>query len=260
MSAPSLVTVTAMSCDWPVDRTCLPPLPALPDPPTADEQAAYDRALLQRNNAEDIAVHVLWALSGRQFGLCEFTVRPCPTGQRWVDGGPWPLILTLDAGHWSNSPCGCLGSCSVAGPRVVHLPGPAASVVSVTVDGIILADSQYQLEGDALYRRGGSWPGQDLGRPLGEDGTWSVTYTRGIPVPPAVSMLTGLLALEFIGACDPDVDCRLPPTLVSTSQRGNTHVFDPARILAAGKTGLTEVDQWLAAVNPNRLMAAPSVL
>lgn len=67
-----------MSCDWPIDRSCLPPLPELSASPTPEEQTDYNLALLRRNNAEDIAVHVLWALSGRQFGACETTVRPWP--------------------------------------------------------------------------------------------------------------------------------------------------------------------------------------
>jgi hypothetical protein len=247
-----------MACDWAIDRTCLPPLPELPDTPTDEQQDAYDLALARRNAAEDMAVGVLWALSGRQFGACETTVRPCPSYSQGFGYGPF--LLTLDAGHWVNWPCGCVGSCTVSGPRVVHLPGPVGEIVAVTVEGIILAGTEYQLEGDALYRRGTSWPRQDLGRPLGDDGTWSVTYTRGVPVPAGVDKLTGQLALEFIAACDDETQCRLPRTLVATNQRGNSHVFDQSKILAAGKTGLPEVDLWLAAVNPHHLAEAPSVL
>lgn len=258
-----------VTCDWAIDRTCLPDLPVLPDTPTVEEQAAYDLALARRNAAEDLAVSVLWALSGRQFGACETTVRPCPLAPTWGAWGRYaydglyasPYILILDAGHWVNWPCGCGGQCTVSGPRVVHLPGPVGEIVSVTIDGVVLDDSGYQLEGDALYRKGGAhWPRQDLGRPLGEDGTWSVTYTRGIPVPAGVDRLVGLLAKEFISACGGGGTCRLPKSVVSTTSRGVTHVFDPSKILAAGKTGLAEIDQWLAAVNPHHLMAAPQVI
>lgn len=254
-----------MSCDWPIDRTCLPALPDLPDNPTTEQQEAYALALSRQNAAEDLAVGVLWALSGRQFGACETTARPCPNDWTTQWGmGPFlsPYVRLLDSGFWVDSPCGCgSGACVVSGPRVVHLPGPVAAIVSVTIAGVVLDASGYQLEGDALYRKGGaSWPRQDLGRPLGENGTWSVTYTRGLPVPPGVDRLAGILAKEFISACGGGGSCRLPKTVVSTTQRGVTHVFDPSKILAAGKTGLSEVDQWLAAVNPNHLLAAPSVL
>lgn len=248
-----------MSCQWPIDRSCLPPLPDLGPTPTPPEQAAYDLALLARNDAEDIAVHVLWALSGRQFGACDTTVRPCPS---YAQGfGYTSIVLTLEEGRWVNWPCGCIGGCSVTGPRVVHLPGPVTAIVDVKVDGAALATSEYQLEGNALYRTGGAaWPRQDLGSPLGESGTWSVTYTRGIPVPPGVDKLTGQLAREFIAACDDDDSCRLPRTVVATTRRGVSHQFDPTKILAAGKTGLTEVDLWLSAVNPHQLQQAPEVL
>ncbi|OHU29023.1 hypothetical protein [Mycobacteroides chelonae] len=248
-----------MSCEWPIDRSCLPPLPALDDNPTPEQQEAYDDALARRNGAEDIAVQVLHALSGRQFGACETTARPCPSYAQGFGYGPF--VLTFDGGDWLNWPCGCLGSCSVSGPRVVHLPGPVAEIVSVTIAGADLAESDYQLEGNALYRKGGvSWPSQDLGRPLGEAGTWSVKYRRGYPVPAGVDKLVGQLAREFIAACDDDDTCRLPRTLVATTRRGVSHQFDPSKVLAAGKTGLTEVDLWLSAVNPHHLQQAPEVL
>lgn len=250
-----------MAFEWGIDRTCLPPLPDLPDTPTEDQQKAYDAALARQNAAEDIAVHVMWALSGRQFGLNEVVVRPCPPAPfewlRGIDG----YVLTLDAGHWAPWPCGCLGGCEVGGPSVVHLPGPVHDVTAVTVAGVALDAGAYVLEGDALYRRDGVWPSQNLGRPLGDPGTWSVTYRRGIPVPSGVDKLTGVVALEFINACDADGDeCRIPRTLTQTTRRGVTHTFDPAPILAAGKTGLPEVDLWLAAVNPHHLAEGPVVL
>lgn len=208
---------------------------------------------------------VLWALSGRQFGACEVTVRPCPQrfGALW---GPFPYMLTRTDGHWLNWPCGCIGSCQVSGPRVIHLPGPVAPPTTddqlvVEVDGVVLNDDEYTLEGDVLYRIGGVWPVQDLGRPLGEDNTWSVTYRRGVPVPSGVPKLVGQLAREFLAACSGDEDaCRLPSTLVSLNRRGVSMSFDPARILEAGYTGLREIDQWLASVNPHRLQEAASVL
>jgi hypothetical protein len=248
---------------WPIDRTCLPELPVLPDTPTADEQAAYDVALAQRNGAEDLAVQVLWALSGRQFGVWETTVRPCLINVS-LSGYemPWaaPFVLTLDEGHWFNWPCGCVGSCTLSGPRVVHLPGPVDAITAVTIDGVTLDLSEYQLEGNVLYRQGAPWPRQDLGRPLGESSTWSVTYTRGNPVPAGVDRLGGLLAKEFLAACGGG-KCRLPRNVRNVARQGVTYeVYDPRDIYANGKTGLAEVDLWLAAVNPNRLAEAPEVL
>lgn len=247
-----------MVFEWGIERSCLPPLPTLPDTPTGEEQAAYDAALAQRSAAEDLAVSTLWALSGRQFGLVATLVRPCPPQpyHSCSPGAPW--VWTLDGHNWAEIGCGCANRCTRSGPGAVHLPGPVYAVTAVRLgdDDTDLDASQYVLEGDVLYRRGDAtvWPGQNAARPLGESGTWSVTYQRGRPVPPGVDRLAGLLAREFIVACgDGEDECRLPRTVVATAQRGATLSFDPTRILGAGKTGLEEIDLWLAGVNPHAL-------
>jgi len=160
-----------MTCDWPIDRGCMTALPVLPDTPTPEEQAAYDLALSQRNAAEDMAVQVLYSLSGRQFGVCPEIVRPCPT--RWWDQQHFQrpeFYGLLNERDWylMAQGCGCAGRCITSGPRVIHLPGPAVSVTAVKIDGVTLDPADYTLEGDVLYRNGGPvWPGQNLGRPLG---------------------------------------------------------------------------------------------
>lgn len=263
-----MATVCDVSFDWPLDRTCLPALPVVGTGDGEVTQDVYDAALLQRNNAEDLAVSVMWALSGRQFGVFETTVRPCP--QRGVWGwGRWELldpvaysfVLTLDAGHWFSWPCGCVGRCTVSGPRVVHLPGPVQVITAVTVDGVALDPAEYQLEGDALYRKGAWWPRQDLGRPLGEHHTWSVTYTRGIPAPAGTDKLVGILAREFIAACDGDKKCRPPRNVKSVSRQGVTYdMYDARGMYNLGQTGIAEIDLWLQAVNPSALMQTGTVL
>lgn len=264
-----------MSCDaWLIDRSCLPELPEVPDElgddPTDEEQAAYDAAsaaydlaLAQRNAAEDLAVAVLHALSGRQFEVCEVTARPCPPAG-WPRS-PWVSIWD-DVTGWFSTGCGCAGGCARSGPSAVHLPGPVnpptdEEPIVVTIAGEELAADEFTLEGDVLYRRNGKyWPRQNLARPLGEPGTWSVTYRRGTPPPAGVDQLAGLLAKELLLACDDPDSCRLPRTVVSTTRRGVSHSFDPSKLYAAGKTGLAEVDLWLSAVNPHGLASPPVVL
>lgn len=251
-----------MSCDWPVDRSCLPELPAEPaDGAEPDELAEYARAVSRENMATDTAVMVLWALTARQFGICDTTVRPCPPGGGPRDRRPWSQpLLWWDGEHWSNGSCGCAGRCRQSGPGAVHLPGPAVSIDYLVFGDQVQPEDSYVLEGNTLFRVGGkAFPDQDLGRPIGEPGTWYVDYQRGQPVPPGGDKMAGLLAKEFIAACDGE-DCRLPRTVVQTTRQGVTHVFDATKLLAAGFTGLTEVDTWLAAVNPHHLMQAPVVL
>jgi hypothetical protein len=240
----------------------------LPGSPTPEEQAAYDAALAARNAAEDLAVSVLWALSGRQFGLCPHSVRPCPPPiyPPWREVSAYSpvtsYVLSWEGDRWLNWPCGCLGGrCQLTGPRAVHLPGPVASIEEVTIAGAVLNASEYVLEGDVLYRKGTLiWPAQNLGRPLGEAGTWSVEYLRGYPPPAGTATYVGTLAAEFLKACDGG-NCRLPRTVTTASRNGVTYrVYDPAVIYGDGKTGIPEIDLWLAAVNPHHLMAAPQVI
>ncbi len=210
-------------CDWPIDDSCLP----------------EDADPAMRDTAVALATDVLWALSGRQYGACPVTVRPCPTGR--------------------YEACWCSSSCEATGPRVVHLYGPVDSVIAIQVDGVLLDDSEWVVEGNLLYRVGGVWPVQDRGRPLGESGTWSVEYRRGVRPPEQVGRLVGLLAAEFYAACTGG-KCRLPRRVQTVSRQGVTmQLADPTDIYESGKTGIPEVDMWLAAVNPNHIPSGPVV-
>ena len=246
-----------MSCEWPVDRSCLPALPADNDP-------EYQERVDRMNMATDTAVMVLWQLTGQQFGICPTSVRPCPTGPRYPDYGVreayWSLLF-WSGEHWFTGNCGCVGRCQLSGPAMVHLPGPVADVTKVQIGDTVLDPSEYVLEQNRLYRKGGAaWPSQNLGRPIGETGTWVVEYTKGLPVPPGGDKMAGILAQEFIRACDNDGDCRIPRTVVQISRQGVSHVFDATKMLANGKTGLAEVDLWLNAINPYHLLSRPTVI
>lgn len=247
-----------MTCNWPVDDSCLPPLPD-------EDDCSYSDRLRDRTAAVEVAVSVLWALSGRQFGVCPTLTRPCPPPAPGLRAGsPWdqsvaPFIPTFEFGRWVNYSCGCTGRCTAAGPRTVHLPGPVSDIVVVTICGEVLDPGEYTLEGDMLYRNGANWPSQNYNRPLDEDGTWSVLYSKGVPVPAGVGVFVGQLAKEFLAACSGE-QCRLPRNVVATTSRGVTRQFDPTGMYASGKTGLSEIDVWLAAVNPHHIVCAPRVI
>jgi hypothetical protein len=234
-----------------VDRRCLP-------------NAESDLDKIKQQLAEDMAVSVLWALTGRQFGVCPVIARPCPTPcsgvlHSWYNGPGWYPVW--DDGQWRNITCGCPGSqCQASGPGVVHLPGPAVEVTEVKLGGTVLGPSEYALQGGYLYRTGGGkWPDQDLSRPLDEDGTWSVTYTKGIPVPPGVGVLVGTLALEFLNACTGG-KCKLPRRVQTVSRQGVTMTMvDPTDIYDEGITGIPEIDLFIKSVNPHKLLARPTV-
>lgn len=233
----AIVVRMATECDWPVDDTCLPDLPAESDP-------GYAAAVIARDHAVQVAISVLWALSGRQFGCQTLTIRPEVGGPTVCDDAP--LIDAYYRNDWRGIPQ------IKTSPMVVHLQGPAQEIVTVTIDGVTVPPSEYVLEGDRLYRVGKRWPYQDMSKPLGFPGTWSITYVKGMPPPRHVGGFVGQLAAEMYQACIGG-KCRLPRTVVSTSRSGVTHVFDPTRMLAAGLTGIPQIDSWLAAMNPNNL-------
>jgi hypothetical protein len=257
-------------CSWPIDRTCLP---ALPDP----SSDGYAAALAQQLSMEDIAVNVLWALTGRQFGVCQTTIRPCADAHQPID---WLERMGTFYGGYSHVViegladflgCGCTGRCLLSGPSAVHLPGPVyppddthSVTVTFTMDENetrVLDDDEFSIEGDVLFRTGGApWPYQDYSRPMGEDGTWSVQYWRGTPPPAGAATFVGVLAKEFLAAACGSSNCRLPKTVTRVSRQGVSYDIDPTVIYANGKTGVSEVDSWLAVVNPNHLMQAPSVM
>ena len=217
-------------CEWPVDESCLPDV-------SGSELAMIDMAT-------ELAIDVLWALSGRQFGACLEIVRPCPSACQSAA---------------RRGVCACGGGCLAVGPTVVRLPGPVHSVEAVRIGGDSLDQDQWRLDGDLLYRVGGVWPSQDLTRPDDDPGTWSVTYRRGVAPPEYVGRLVGVLAAEFYQACTGG-KCRLPRRVQSVTRQGVSYqMVDPVSVIDQGLTGLAEVDMWIRSVNPNRLAARPKV-
>jgi hypothetical protein len=255
-------------CTWPIDRSCFQALPETGDP-------TYATALAIQLACEDIAVNVLWSLSGRQFGICPALVRPCaeahqPLHGRWGPIGAFTvgMLISLDDfgdvfsvadGYWH-------GKCLISSPRAVQLPGPVYQdatgnyPITVMIGDEILDIDEYIVENDTLHKTWGEWPFQDFSKELGEHGTWSVAYWRGLPPPAIAARFTGLLAYEFIQAsCGGK--CRLPRTVQHISRAGVSYdTFNPNNIYATGKTGLPEIDMWLSTINPHALMQAPSVI
>lgn len=243
-----------MTCSWPTDRGCLPEF-------DADDEAVVAQVVA----AENLAVQVLWALSGRQFGVCPVLVRPCPLRSPFEATYLYapPLMVAWDGSNWRNITCGCGPTCDWRSPTVVHLGMrvglPVREVIEVVIAGEVIDPSEYRLEGDLLYRVAAPWPSQDLTKPLDEPGTWSVTYTQGTPPPAGTAVFVGKLAAEFLAACNGG-KCRLPRRVQTVTRQGVTYqMIDPTDIYRDGRTGLDEIDLWLSSVNPNRLQQAPEV-
>jgi len=240
-------------CDWLVDVTCVP------------NWGDYSPTV--QSNAQEWARYILWTLTGRRFGACPVTVRPCgpkcqgPGGyltfpvQASATGGgmPW-MIPWIDGGVWRN--CGCAGGCTCSADCEVRLLGPVAAIEEVRVDGVVLAPTAYRLDYvktfPVLVRTDGEcWPEcQDMNTETTEVGSFSITYLRGIPVPVTGRIAAGMLAGEFAKACV-GAECSLPQQLASLTRNGvQVDVVDPATFIDNGLTGVTLVDLWIRAVNP----------
>lgn len=205
------------------------------------------------------ATQTLWALTGRRFGLCETTLRPCRRncGSYW-GGLPTPMRL---GGEWVNVGCGsCSGSCGCA---VVSefTATDVEEVVSVKVDGIELDPFETVMVYDrrrVVRADGGMWPTcQNLGSPDDEDGTWSVTILQGVPVPDGGEVMAGILLCELAKACVNDESCRLPRSVQSVTRQGVSFNFtDVFESITKGRTGLFEVDLWIEAANSTYAQSA----
>ncbi len=228
----------------------------IPDPLCCDEWATLDPTT--QSSARDYAALILWAATGRQFGLCEITVRPCgirrcPDGMadffgfNW-SGGTWiPYIFN---GTWFN--CACPGICCCDPRCQVRLMGPVDSIVEVTLGGIAVDPSTYRVDDNHwLVRTAGEcWPFcSDMDTDDG-DNVFQVTYLRGMTPPPALLRAASTLACEWGKACT-GAACRLSNRVTSIARQGvSIEMADPNMILEEGMTGLWEVDAVIRALNP----------
>lgn len=253
--APAIAPVAPGPCDWPLDTTCCPDW----DTATVPQQTA----------ATTWATEILDALTGRRFAQCAVNYRPCgprcnasfgylvwPVGMGSSGGGmgPW-MTPWIDAGVWRN--CGCTGGCSCrAACEVPFPPGSVAQVTEVMIDGVVLDPSAYRLDsfrGSPVLVRidGECWPEcQDMSLDPDEIGAFTITYQPGELLPAAGQIAAGMLACEFLKACQ-GAECALPQQLSSLSRNGvEVQVVDPASLLDDGKTGVAMVDLWVKSVNP----------
>lgn len=246
-----------MPCPWPI-----------PTPPPCCEEVWDAASPTQQSAALEFATLILWAATGRRFGLCGITVRPCSPKQcadgtlDWL-GGSWsgstwqPYILN---GTWFN--CACPGICSCDPRCQVRLPGPVNSIVEVTIGGIVVPADAYRVDdGHWLVRTDGEcWPDcPDMNTDDG-DNVFTVSYVRGEPVPASLLTAAGTLACEWIKACTGG-DCRLSNRVQSLARNGiEIQMVDPNDLLESGMTGLWDVDMVIRALNPGNIQYRLRVL
>jgi hypothetical protein len=222
----------------------------------------------QKAQAIRWATSVMHARTGRQFGPCEVTVRPCMKrncnqsgswyGAGW-NGNLWtPYIFN---GTWFN--CFCNDVCCCEPRCQVQLAGPVADVLSVTIGGVLVDPSTYRVDNlQWLVREGGEcWPEcPNMDNPSGGTDVWEVTYMRGKPVPQEVLEATAILACEYVKFCAGDNTCRLNSRVTSLVRQDVSMEFvAPEVMLALGLTGISIVDDVISSYNPAGLKFQPRV-
>jgi hypothetical protein len=208
------------------------------------------------------AAEVLWKLSGRQYGCCVMTIRPCrddcgdiclPSAGAWDSATQW--LPVLSGGQWYNIACRrCRGRCSCPAVPEIRIPGPVCEVMEVVIGGDVVPTGSYRVDDlEWLVRTdGGTWPTcQAMAPALTEPNTFGVKEMRGEPLPPGGQRALGELMSELYKACKNDKTCCLPRGVQTIAKQGlSLNVLQPLEFLDKGKTGLYWTDLWLSAVNP----------
>lgn len=223
--------------------------------------------------AEAVATNLIWRLTGMQYGACDISVRPCKPktcdpitlaqliywdARTLASGagnlGVFNFFPTLISGQVYNIACGCpTGCCKCRSDCEFLLPGPVASVTTVTVDGVVLNPSAWRVydDGTLSFDSAVCPPCQNYNVDTGQVGSWSVDYKVGWNVPQELNVAAGMYALEWYKALINDKSCGLPARVTQVARQGVTATFDnPITLLEAGLTGLPMVDQIIRAINP----------
>lgn len=228
----------------------------IPAPLCCDEWVTLSPTI--QSSAQDYAALVLWAATGRQFGLCTVSVRPCgmqPCGDGMAEfygydwsSGTW--VPYLFNGTWYN--CNCAGPCSCDPRCQIRLMGPVDSVTEVTIGGIAVNPDTYRVDDKTwLVRTDGlCWPTSvDMDTDDGAN-VLVVTYVRGNTPPPALLRAASTLACEWGKACT-GAECRLSNRVTTLARNGVTiEMASPDELLDGGMTGIWEVDSVVRALNP----------
>ena len=211
-------------------------------------------------DAAEAASFVLFHLSGRKYGgVHTITEEYCQVGldQIWASTyyGPYgrpmlpgpsgyPMMYPeLRYGVITNRVGGQCGHCGCT--HLLRLRGgPVREITSVKVGGSELGPSSY-----AIY---------DYSFIAAPNDCWltcddvEVTYSYGT-APPALGRIAAkALADQYLLAMAGDDDCTLPQRVTQISRQGvSWTLLDPQEFLDKGRTGIYQVDLFLATVNPD---------
>lgn len=236
----------------------------------ADISDCADASVLEQSGDPELYVEMateyLWNWTNRKFGLCEVALRPCREdciegrSTFFGNGGPWPNGIgalwrpAIIGGQWYNIGCGrCGDRCGCGHVDQLRLPGPVHSIEAIVIDGATVPSGNYRVDDNRYLVRldGEAWPTcQDFELPVSAEGTWQVTYKRGVPVPSGGSVAAGVLAIELAKAACNDSTCQLPRRVQTVTRQGVTiAMLDAFDDVEKGHTGIWLIDSWLSSMN-----------
>jgi hypothetical protein len=221
--------------------------------------------------AAQASTEVLYELSGRKYtGVCgPVTVRPVARpvnedgrllGWSWGFFGGWGSASYLGLSvpsvlpHYGDS----------VPPEIDLGVYPVREVTLVRIDGVTIPSEEYELRDHRTLVRirptasynpteRFGWPTSQIGDlPDTQEGTFSVTYVFGQPVPVmgrvAARKLAEILLLPQLGDTS-----SYPMRITALTRQGvSARITDVQDFLAKGMSGIYEVDIFLNAVNPGR--------
>lgn len=186
--------------------------------------------------------------TGQQFhGSCYDTVRPCACGS----GSCGTVTPIHTPAGWLNvcGGCGFDRYCNCAGNAILLPQRPVSSIASVMLDGALFTEWRLDSPGWLIRTDGAAWPCcQDIRLATTEPNTWEISYFWGVEPPAMILRAARTLASELVKGCAGDAHCRIPVGAVQITRRGVN--YDMGLHLAAGQTGLWEVDLVIDAINP----------
>lgn len=225
-----------MTCLWPLSPDTLP-----------DDWESYGQPT--RDNARELASRTIERLTGYRVGVCPVTIEVCrrlhsvncSMGLQAPSYGFAPVSW---GGRWMNTGT-CTDGCGLR--CEVKVPGPIGRIDSVVVGGTTLAPADYRIVNENLIE----WTG--VGDcPFPVNGPVTVTYVNAYLPGPGGEFAATVLAVEFVKAIAGKNGCRLPPGVTAVVRQGISMNL-PAGAFPDGRTGLREVDTFVALWNPHNI-------
>lgn len=217
-----------------------------------------------RETAEALATGIMWAATGRKYGLCDIVVQPCVKAalprdyQTYEVGSPDYGMAYIHNGQWHNG-CSAEGSSCCTGCEL-ELEGPTTTdgITAVSENGVLLPiDSYLVMNGSILVRTDGECWSTCTNYSSQSPSKLQIEYKKGIAIPDHVQKATERLACEFAKACA-GAACALPRRLKSITRQGvEATISDISKSSRSGgssrgpiQTGVYEVDIVIQLENP----------